>query len=174
MGMDARRIERIEQSLDVVAAAAFAAAVAFAALRFGAVAAAVAGAASFAAVFRILGVIGATAPAFPIEFEAPELPAAIEPEEMLLTDVYRPEDEEDELVLDNILPAPDAVLVLEDVLARLSEDSRVIRLFDPAAMPTPGEMKSRVDRHLQDSPVRTADASEELHTALADLRKSLR
>jgi hypothetical protein len=172
--MDARRIERIEQCLDAVASAAFAAAVAFAALRFGAVGATLAGAVSFVAVFRILGVIGVTAPAFPIEFEAPELPAAIEPEEMLLTDVYRPVDEEDELVLDNFLPAPDAVLVLEDVLVRLSEDSRVIRLFDPAAMPTPGEMKSRVDRHLQESPARTADASEELHTALADLRKSLR
>jgi len=172
--MDARRIERIEQSLDVAGATAFAAAAAYAAIRFGAVAAAVAGAASFAAMFRLLGLIGATAPAFPIEFEAPELPAGIEPEEMLLTDVYRPENQEDELVLDNVLPAHDAVLVLEDVLARLSEDSRVIRLFDPAAMPTPGEMKARVDRHLHDSPARTADASEELHTALADLRKSLR
>ena len=173
--MDARRIERIEQGADVAAAAIFAAALAFAALRFGPMPAAAAGAVAFFVMFRGLQSIEAKAPAFPVEmFEAVPLPAAIEPEEMLLTDVYEPKGEDDELVLDDVFAAPDAVLVLEDVLARLGENSRVIRLFDPSAMPTPGEMQSRIDRHLEGSSACNADASKALHNALADLRKSLR
>lgn len=168
--MDARRIERIEQGLDVIAAAAFAAAAAYAALRLGVLAASASGMAAFAVLFRILGAIGAEPSAFAMEFETPELPTAIEPEEMLLTDVYIPEPEE--LLLEDL--APDPVLVLEDVLARLGENSRVIRLFDPAAMPTPGEMQSRIDRHLEASTASHPDASKALHDALADLRKALR
>ena len=171
--MDARRIERIERGAELVGAAAFAVAVAYAALRFGPIPAAVAGAAAFFAMFHILGRVGAGAPTFALEhFEASELPPAVEPEEMLLTEVYEPET--DELLLDDVFTESDAVLVLEDVLARLGENSRVIRLFDPAAMPTPGEMQSRIDRHLDGASAQSADASKALHEALADLRKSLR
>ena len=171
--MDARRIERIERGAELVGAAAFAAAVAYAALRFGPIPAAIAGVGAFFAIFRLLGRVGAGASTFALEhFEASALPPAAEPEEMLLTEVYEPEAEE--LLLDDVFTESDAVLVLEDVLARLGENSRVIRLFDPAAMPTPGELQSRIDRHLDQSPERNAEASRALHDALSDLRKSLR
>ena len=174
--MDARRIERIERGAELVGAVAFAAAVAYAALRFGPLPAAVAGGASFLIIFRILAKSGAGAPTFVLEYFSPqELPAPIEPEELLLTEVHeQAADPAGELLLDDVFAGPDAVLVLEDVLARLGENSRVIRLFDPAAMPTPGEMQTRIDRHLEDAPERNAEASKALHDALADLRKSLR
>jgi hypothetical protein len=62
-------------------------------------------------------------------------------------------------------------LPLDDILAELGSDSRVVRLFDPAAMPSPAELSARIDRHLDPAP---ADASEALHEALAELRRSLR
>jgi hypothetical protein len=42
-------------------------------------------------------------------------------------------------------------------------------------MPTPGQLKSRIDRHLQQetSGSRSHDASQALHEALAELRRSL-
>jgi hypothetical protein len=64
-------------------------------------------------------------------------------------------------------------LLLDDILAELGPNSRVVRLFDPQAMPTPGQLKSRIDRHLEpgeDAP----DAGQALHDALADLRRSIR
>jgi len=62
------------------------------------------------------------------------------------------------------------------VLADVSSDSRVVRLFDPAAMPTPGQLQARIDRHLDGgtSQSPSPDASEALLEALADLRRSLR
>ena len=88
-----------------------------------------------------------------------------EPDELLLTDRYH--------------AAPAATqepLVLDDVLAELGPDSRVVRLFDPAAMPTPAQLKSQIDRHLnRDTPdPQNADAAQALHEALAQLRRSIR
>jgi hypothetical protein len=67
-------------------------------------------------------------------------------------------------------------LLLDDILAELGPDSRVVRLFDSAAMPTAGELKTRIDRHLdrEASPSRSYDAAQELHDALAKLRRSIR
>jgi hypothetical protein len=67
-------------------------------------------------------------------------------------------------------------LLLDDILAELGPDSRVVRLFDRAAMPTPGELKARIDRHLEfdGGSAQPANASEALHDALAELRRSLR
>lgn len=69
-------------------------------------------------------------------------------------------------------------LLLDDVLAELRPDSRVVQLFDPNRMPTPGELKTRIDRHLgavstgvSDEP--QPDASQALYDALAELRRSL-
>jgi len=69
-------------------------------------------------------------------------------------------------------------LVLDDALLKLQPDSRVVQLFDPARMPTAGELKSRIDRHLNrgrgaafDGPQH--DDSQALYDALADLRRSL-
>jgi hypothetical protein len=49
-------------------------------------------------------------------------------------------------------------------------------LFDPAAMPTPAQLNARIERHLETGapPAPSQDASQALHDALADLRRSLR
>lgn len=67
-------------------------------------------------------------------------------------------------------------LELDDVLVEIGQDSRVVQLFDPSAMPTPGQLQARIDRHLRGgtSHSPSPDASEALFTALADLRRSLR
>lgn len=67
-------------------------------------------------------------------------------------------------------------LVLRDILAELGPNSRVVRLFDPAAMPTPGQLNDRIERHLGDgsSPATAPDASQALYDALSELRRSLR
>ena len=67
-------------------------------------------------------------------------------------------------------------LLLDDILAELGSNSRVVRLFDPAAMPTPGELGSKIDRHFEGeaSAAQTHDAAQALHDALAQLRRSLR
>jgi hypothetical protein len=87
------------------------------------------------------------------------------PPELLLTDRYE-------------APAAgvEEPLVLDDILAELEPDSRVVRLFDPAAMPTPGQLNARIERHLVGGSTAAAppDASQALHEALAELRRSLR
>ena len=84
----------------------------------------------------------------------------------------------EELLLNDRLelaPASEPLL-LDDILAELGSNSRVVRLFDRAAMPTAGELKSRIDQHLESevSEARTDDAAQALHDALAELRRSLR
>lgn len=103
-----------------------------------------------------------------------------EPGELLLTQPLTA----DELVLTDA-DRVDAPLDLDDVLAEMSPDSRVVRLFDRGAMPAPrptaGELRSRVEAHLGDgarpsapsSGHAPADASEALSQALAELRRSL-
>jgi len=127
--------------------------------------AAAAGAAAFFVLLKGLQSITPTAPAYEVEtFEPVTLPQAVEPEpELLLTDVYEEQQSD-----------PGAALELDDVLSAIENDSRVVRLFDPAAMPTPSELKTRIDRHLDDAPAQSADASQALHEALAELRRSLR
>ena len=92
-------------------------------------------------------------------------------DELLLThaDIIYPE-----LVLTDAdrLPAEEP-LELDDILAELGPDSRVVRLFDPAAMPTPGQLRSRIDAHQARSNA-YPDASQQLSEALAELRRSLR
>lgn len=67
-------------------------------------------------------------------------------------------------------------LVLDDVLAAIDPDSRVVRLFDRRAMPTPGQLQSQIDGHLgqRSSAAPAPDASQALSDALAELRRSLR
>jgi hypothetical protein len=89
------------------------------------------------------------------------------PPELLLTTVQ---------MLQPQPPSCDDELLLVDVLAKLQPDSRVVQLFDRARVPTAGELKARIDRHL--SQARPAvgeqpDASQALYDALADLRRSL-
>jgi hypothetical protein len=120
---------------------------------------------------RVLGggAVGFALPAF-------ELPALdLEPwDELLLTELV-------ELVLteaDRLTSQKSAEdeLILDDILAKLGSDSRVVRLFEPGAMPTPGQLNARIESHLRQAsaPPAPADASEALFEALTQLRRSLR
>jgi hypothetical protein len=101
----------------------------------------------------------------PADYE-PEVVEAEEPPLLLELPV------EDELLLNE--PVAEEEELLLEVRAWPESDSRVIRLFDPARMPTAGELQERIDRHLQ-SPNRVIpDAAQELHDAIAALRQSLR
>ena len=102
-------------------------------------------------------------------------------DELLLTDEVVPPT--DELLLTDVFVTPfekrsagDNELLLDDILGSLGSDSRVVRLFDPKAGPTAGELQRRIDRHLASEAVRLPppDASAELHEAIAALRQSLR
>ena len=94
----------------------------------------------------------------------------LEADELILTDA-------DRLETVQVEPEP---LVLDDILAEIGPDARVVRLFDRKAMstpmPTPGQLKSRIDDHLgrESAKLKIPDASEALWEALAELRRSLR
>jgi hypothetical protein len=118
---------------------------------------------AYLAAARLLGAVQPEARRLPVPvFDVREM-EPIEPDELLLTERYAP-------------VAAEEPLVLDDVLAELEPDSRVVRLFDPAAMPTAGELERRIQRHLVRGapPAPPHDASQALHDALAELRKSLR
>lgn len=77
-------------------------------------------------------------------------------------------------------------LLLDDPIAPLAPDSRVVRLFEreqPEPLPEPGELVLRIADYLETGrvtrpPVEAEparpDASAALHAALADIRRSLR
>lgn len=166
--MRAGHVTRIERVLDAIAAAVLSASVGFGALRLALspALAAVAAVLSLCVAFVVLRAVDPVGRYRLADFELSDMPP--QPEELLLTDA-------DRLPLES--SEPSAELLLDDVLAQLGPDSRVVRLFDPAAMPTPGELRARIDRHLNSSNTRPAthpDASQALHEALAELRRSLR
>ncbi len=169
--MEARHIERLESGLDFAAAVIFAAAAFYAMLRLGwspLTVSAVAGAALLAS-WRILKAVKAGSPTFEFApFEAASLPHVPEVEELVLTDSDRLHPEDSSEHVDE--------LVLDDVLAKLEDLSRVVRLFDTSAVPSPGELKSRIDAHLGENgpPDAVPDASQALHEALSELRRTLR
>jgi hypothetical protein len=170
--MQAGSAIRIEAIVDRAASMLLAMAAAFAAWTFtgdalaeGQRNAIAAGAAALAYVtaVRLLRAVQPETPRLPVPvFDVREI-EPVEMDELLLTDAYVPAEAEEPLVLD-------------DVLAELEPDSRVVRLFDPAAMPTAGELDRRIQRHLVRGapPAPPHDASQALHDALAELRKSLR
>ena len=173
--------ERIEKTVDLGAASVLAAAVGFSLLRLlpSAVAqpyilAGCSGIAVFLLSFRFLRGFGSKRPDFKVRaFELRNV-SFDEAEELLLTDQI-------ELVLteaDRLRPQRSAEdeLVLNDILEKLGPQSRVVRLFDPAAMPTPAQLNDRIERHLRagSRPAPPADASEALYQALDELRRSLR
>jgi hypothetical protein len=168
--MDARHAESIERAMTVLAAAALASAVGFAAVSLGVslIPAAAAAAATLLAAARLLRSVEGGTSCFALEpFDLEPIPPAVAIDELLLTDSDR-------------LDRPEATaceheLVLDDVLASLGEDSRVVRLFDPSAMASPGDLRVRIERHLdgfRDAAARP-DASQALHDALSELRRSL-
>lgn len=67
-------------------------------------------------------------------------------------------------------------LLLDDILESIGPDSRVVRLFDPTAMPTAGELHEQIDRHLRSARTAAAppDATQALNEAIVALRQSLR
>ena len=119
--------------------------------------------------------VASTATVKPKSPDAKSTDEPVELPELLLT-------EQTELILteaDRLHPQephrPDELL-LEDILAEIGPNSRVVRLFDPATLPTPGQLNARIVRHLNDgaSPAAPPDASQALYDALAELRRSLR
>jgi hypothetical protein len=170
--MKAAAAQRIEKIVDSVASALFATAVGYAAHswlgpRVGdPLLALESGAATAIALLlshRMLSVVRPDTRQRPLAIfdvrEIEEMPAEEEPLE--LVDIFEPSEEP---------------LDLHDILAELGSESRVVRLFDRAAMPTPGELKDRIDGRFDEMPdaVRSADAAQALHEALAELRRSLR
>jgi hypothetical protein len=170
--MRAGPVIRIEKNVDRAAAVVFAMAAAYAAYSW------------FAA--RVgqpaLGI--ETAIAFGCAFVASAgALSAVQPEQrkvpVTIFDLRKIEPSEPELLLTDRYEGPATTnepLVLDDVLTELEPDSRVVRLFDPAAMPTPGQLNARIERHLgRDAPPDSSqDASQALHDALHALRRSLR
>lgn len=173
--MKAALARRIERNVDYAASALFAGSVALAAFTYWSrmvpepTLAAYAGAIGVLAYSLCLGMLRSLERKahFPVSvFDVRQIEPAVE-DELLLSDADR---------LQSAGPAADGALELDDILAELAPDSRVVRLFDPSAMPTPGQLKARIDRHIDHAPTApgTADASQALSDALAELRRSLR
>src|SRR5690348_2683007 len=175
--MKAASAIRIEKTFDSIASALFAAAVGYAAYSYltkqvgNPVLALESGAATAVALLlshRLLNAIQPSARRLPvpifdvrdIEQMAAEPPMEEQPFD--LVDIFEPPAEEP--------------LDLTDILTELGSDARVVRLFDPAAMPTSAQLKGRIDDHFDPMPdaAKSADAAQALHDALAELRRSLR
>src|SRR6478735_8181121 len=179
--MDAGQIDRIETGVERLASASFGGAVGYAA--FAGLETVVslpelavcAGAAAIVAHLlcgRSLSALAQRSPQFRVRaFDVREIETLEAQDELVLT-------EADQLQSPGelLLTEEDRLLVLDDVLAEIGPESRVVRLFDRKAMPTPGQLKSRIDHHLRQDAAATArsDASQALSDALAELRRSLR
>lgn len=172
--MEAGSATLIEKNVDRAASALFAAAAAYSAYTaivpnfsgpLRAAGAAVVAALAFLVCFRVLNAVKPEKRRLPVPvFDVRQIDEE-EPPVLLLTDrVEEPP------------PPGEEPLVLDDVLAELGPDSRVVRLFDPRTMPTPGQLNDRIERHLlgEAAPAAPQDASQALHDALAELRRSLR
>jgi hypothetical protein len=155
--MTGRSVDRIESAVDAGAALLLAAAVSYALWTIVAAqsVAAAGGVGAFAACLAGLRRIPSAAPC------DEDAPRCVTPVADLLAEA------------DRSLAHAEDELVLEDILAALGPDSRVVRLFEPGNMPTPAQMKARIDRHLEGDGTAAPDASQALHDALADLRRSL-
>ena len=203
--MDAGLIDRIEGGAERGASALFAAAVAYAAYRLLTVTgfqpqlgfwAAGAGALAYLPCSLLLAAIDDRGAHFALpDFALADFDSVGPSQELLLTERLTSADEllltervgdTDELILTDADRADQAPLVLDDILAELDPEARVVRLFDRRAMPqpklTPGQLQSRIADHLADgaplsapsNPPAAPDASQALSDALAELRRSLR
>lgn len=108
-------------------------------------------------------------------FDLPPLPAD---EPLLLEDLA---EVDQALLLEDVFEEGGALL-LDDPIEMADPASRVVRLFASLEMPSAGELKQRIDRHLANAdrlapvgpPMGEADASDALFAALAELKRSLR
>ena len=193
--MGAKLVRNIETNVERLAAAALAAAVGYAAAAFSAgdlpqpergLFVIVAAAISFHFCRGALAAFAEREAAFAVPaFAAAEIEIddelmltdenRIGSAELLLSDKDRVEADELLLTEADRVGAADT-LELDDILAELGPDSRVVRLFDRKAMPTPGQLKTRIDIHLDKSKPSAvqSDAAQALSDALAELRRSLR
>jgi hypothetical protein len=189
--MRGRREERIEAAVDHLAAAALGGAAGYALfhlLQAQPFVAAAGGGLAYLVTARLLRSVQAQRPTFEFPvFRIADLELA--DDELLLTDPVETPDpgellltEQVELVLTDAdrlqcppQPAADE-LVLDDILAELGPQSRVVRLFDPSAIPTPGQLTAKIEEHLREPRTEPGhgDASQALYEALAELRRSLR
>lgn len=156
--------DRVLRVMEFASAIAFAAAIGFAVGSFFPLPYAAGGAMlAFILSARVLRAVARTPRFIVPDFTLPELEERSD--ELMLTERHEP-------------PVPDEEpLLLDDILTEMGPDSRVVRLFDRKAMPTPGQLRSRIDRHLDDHRIPEAeaqDASQALSDALAELRQSLR
>lgn len=133
--------------------------------------------AMFVVAFAVMRMI----PAEPRHLALPEFEAAaLQEDELLLDQVSRDDSALDILLLDHLEDAASekvAELLLDDPLPVPAPESRVVQLFADGRMPTAGQLKTRIDRHLADGGKAAApagDASDALSEALAELRRSLR
>lgn len=190
--MNARMINRIETGAEQVAAALLGGSAGYAAFALSGGAQRTFYAAGASALVYILCRMGMkTASGGKARFDIRILDVSSlgipEPEELLLTEQVSEEllltqsDRLDgELLLTDAdrLPGTGASmsepLLLDDVLAAVGADARVVRLFDRKAMPTPGQMSSSIERHLDRGAGPGPDAAQALSDALAQLRRSLR
>jgi hypothetical protein len=185
--MDARLIDRIETSAEVAAAALFGGSVAYAAYtslgsgvwqaQLGACASG-AGLVAFFLCIRAMRMLVRHKPDLPVSiFNIRDIQFE-DTDELVLTNADRLDSDELLLTEEDRLNHQVQVdpLMLDDILAEIGPEARVVRLFDRKAMPTPGQLKSRIDSHLGQaaSPARPSDASQALSEALAELRRSLR
>jgi hypothetical protein len=94
--------------------------------------------------------------------------------ELLLDEIW-----EEALLLDEVYD--DGALLLDDPLVEPDPAARVVQLFAASPLPTPGQLKERIDRHLAGAPRRTpaelvlppSDATDALYAALNELKRSL-
>jgi len=186
--MQSASVIRIEKNVDRAASALFALACGYAAgLWFAGelpkpvlgVAAVAAAAFAYLLSSRMLGAVHPELLRSPVPiFDVREV-EPMDPGEFFPVNGAEPADPAELLLTDRVELDPktgEEPLLLDDILAELESNSRVVRLFDPSAMPTAGEPKSSIDSHL-DSEVSAAqshEAAQALHDALAELRRSLR
>lgn len=155
--MNGRTVARIESAVDASAAALLAGAVAYAV--HGLLVTTVGVAASAAGAFGLCFAGLRNVPVAARESET----STVTPVTELLAEADRSieAEEQDELVLD-------------DILAALDADSRVVRLFEPGANSPPAQLKEKIGHHLGSArPAGPVDDSQALHEALSDLRRSL-
>jgi hypothetical protein len=161
-----------EAGIEIAAAATLGVAVAFAGTLLGAgVAGTAAGALAFAVAIIALRCLPVSSVWRLPAFEIPEAEAIGEPGAG--DDVGVSPSSTD---VDAAVAAIADELLLEDVLASPSAESRVVQLFGARSTPTPGELQANIVRHLEQHspPFESPDASAALSAALTDLRRSLR